>query len=67
MEGSGQSLTVPSGTTVQELIQQLQEAHPKAAPLLKISRVALDCEFAAPETPLKNAQEVAVIPPVSGG
>ena len=30
-------------------------------------RVALDCEFVTWETPLGNAKELAIIPPVSGG
>ena len=61
------NLTIPAGTTVQALIRRLEDAHPKAAPLLRISRVAVNYEFVSPETILEDAQELAVIPPVSGG
>ena len=34
---------------------------------LSLLRVALDCEFSTWDTPLGEAKELAIIPPVSGG
>lgn len=41
----------------------------RVAPRLDISglRVALDCEFAEWDTPVGDANEMAFLPPVSGG
>ncbi len=41
----------------------------RIAPDLKIDgwRVAVDCEYHDWDSPIGNAQEIAVIPPVSGG
>jgi len=45
----------------------LTEACPALAPLLKVSRFAVNQEFAAEDQVLSAKDEVALIPPVSGG
>lgn len=58
---------VAAGQTVGDLLQALAEAVPRLAPLLGPCRVAVDQTFASPDTILSGGEELAVIPPVSGG
>ena len=51
---------------VQNLIDQLKSDHPKFAEL-KSFLVAVNLEYAAMGKSLKDGDEVAIIPPVSGG
>jgi MoaE-MoaD fusion protein len=53
--------------TVASLRAALAAAYPDLAANLEHCRVAVDHEFAADETPLRPGQEIALIPPVSGG
>lgn len=54
-------------TSVADLRAELAARHPDAAPLLAACRVAVNHEFVADSHPLGPGDEVAVIPPVSGG
>jgi molybdopterin converting factor small subunit len=60
-EASGASLTAG------ELVRQLQVRFPDQAHLISLSRLAINHRFAAPEEPVGPADELALIPPVSGG
>jgi molybdopterin synthase sulfur carrier subunit len=57
---------VPAGTTVATLYESLREAHP-ALPERSGVRAAVNLEFADWETEVGLDDEVAFIPPVSGG
>ena len=61
------AVTLPVGTTGQDLLRALRERHPDAAPWLAVSRLAVNCEFVSDEVTLRDGDEVALIPPVSGG
>jgi molybdopterin converting factor subunit 1 len=61
------ALDLPAGATVADLRRALAESHPPLAPLLERSAVAVNHDFAEDSHPLAAADEVAVIPPVSGG
>lgn len=66
--GAGEiPLDLPVGATVEDLAAALALAIPEAAPLLGSVRYAVNCSFAAPGTVIGPQDEVAVIPPVSGG
>ncbi len=57
-------------TTVGQLVQHLRDIDPAYQDVfadLKKLRFALDQDFVSPETPLGNAGELAIIPPVTGG
>jgi molybdopterin synthase catalytic subunit len=60
---------VPAGTTVGDAIRALAEQHPQLAPALAaLSPVmAVNREYADAETVLGAGDELALIPPVSGG
>ena len=58
---------VSSGTTAGALLDTLVADHPKLGPLARVIQVAVNREFAGRETELQANDEVAFLPPVSGG
>jgi molybdopterin synthase catalytic subunit len=60
-------LELPEDATVAQLLAALGERHPTLRELLPPCRVAVEQEFVSPEHPVRAGDEVAVIPPVSGG
>ncbi len=60
-----QTVEVPEGTTVGALWQRYVDQHPRLATLGLA--YAVNHEYSGTERLLKDGDEVAVIPPVSGG
>ena len=58
---------LPRPATVAALRRQLTDTWPLLADLLPRCAVAVNHEYATDDTPLSPGDEVAVIPPVSGG
>lgn len=52
---------------VGELWRRLLDAHPGLAPFRGSVRLARNCEYVGPDAAFADADEVALIPPVSGG
>jgi molybdopterin converting factor subunit 1 len=50
-----------------EFWAQINSAYPKLAPYRKTTRLARNGEYASADTKFTDADEVALIPPVSGG
>ncbi len=61
------SLMLPAASTTGDLLQRLQEHHPDAAPLLAVSRLAVNCEYVSGDHELHDGDEAALITRVSGG
>jgi molybdopterin converting factor subunit 1 len=61
------AVAVPSGSTVAELRRRLALHWPAAAELLATSAVAVNADYASDDRPVGPGDEVALIPPVSGG
>lgn len=61
------SMRRPEGSTVAALRAVLAERFPQAAQYLAHCRVAVEQEFVGDEAALHDGDEVALIPPVSGG
>ena len=68
-EGLGESvvLDVPEPATVRALLQRFSQVHPRFAPAVASLRVAVDHAYAQGDEVIRPGQEVAIIPPVSGG
>ena len=61
------SLELAEGTTAAEVWSRLRSEHPRLAPYEAPPMVAINQTYAAPSTTLRDGDEVAFIPPVSGG
>ena len=62
-----EELELPEGSTVGALRRRLGELHPRLAPLLARSALAVGEQFAEDEEKLTDGATVAALPPVSGG
>lgn len=61
------TVDVPNGADIGQLKALLSQMQPALAPALGTTIAAVNHEFAFPETPLHEGDEVALFPPVSGG
>ena len=61
------SLELPEGATVRTAAGELEKLSPGFDRLLDHVRVAVNAEFAGPDTALHEGDEVAWMPPMSGG
>lgn len=64
---SEMDLEMPDGSRVVDLRARLDREHPKISPLWPRLAVAVDGRVVAPDAPLVDGAEVALLPPVSGG
>ncbi len=63
----GRTLTLADGATVAAARRALAEQHPAAADLLPTVAFAVNRSYARPGDALADGDELAVLPPVSGG
>lgn len=63
----GLQVELPMEATVHDLVRALAERDPRCQELDRHCRIAVNEEWAAPETILNEGDEVAFIPPMSGG
>jgi MoaE-MoaD fusion protein len=61
------ALELPAGATIEDAWTALVARHAVLAPGRASIRFARNAAYAAPDTPLADGDEVAMIPPVSGG
>ncbi len=62
-----ESLDVPDGATVESLLSLLRAQTSKQSDLWRTLAVAVNREYAGLTTVLREGDEVALLPPVSGG
>ena len=68
MAGQSQAtLALPPGSTISDAAALLVQRHPEIAPHLPRAAFALNREYAAKDARLNDGDELAIIPPVSGG
>lgn len=60
-------LQFPHATPVAAVLERLIAEHPELSRWQEITRFGINLEFVQPDTPLKDGDEVVLIPPVSGG
>ena len=61
------AVELPERSTVGVLRRAVADQHPALAPLLPGMMVAVENAYAGDEVEIREGQEVALIPPVSGG
>ena len=60
-------LEVAEDITADQVIEELSQRFPQAAPILKATRMAHEDEYVGKQTVLNGGAEYCLIPPVSGG
>ena len=60
-------LELPEGSTVEGLMRRLAESHPKLAERAEALTIAVNEEFVGPDHSVHAGDEIALIPPISGG
>ena len=63
---SAVSVPLSDGSRVGDLLQRLQQQYPRLSSIRSLL-VAVNGEYADPDTVINSKDEVALIPPVSGG
>ena len=58
---------LPAGSSVEDLLIQLKAQAASDLPIWKAMAVAVNRDYAELATPLHDGDEVALLPPVSGG
>lgn len=58
---------VPAGASIADLWQQLAQEHPAIVPYRASVSAAVNLDYARMDAPLAEGDEVAFLPPVSGG
>lgn len=67
-DAAGCAHATVDGTTVEEVLRNAAERYgPRLAQVIEISAIWVNGDFAEPSDPVGPADEVAVLPPVSGG
>ena len=61
------SLSVPEGATLQEVVCHYEERIPRLRALVPSIAMSINQEYAAPDSKLEPGDEIAFLPPVSGG
>jgi len=64
---SSSTMDLPVGTTVSQVFSRLGEIKPAAQSLLAKSLPAIAAEYTSRDCVLRDGQELAIVPPVSGG
>ena len=67
LKRSNDSLELVSGATVSDLLEHYRGLAPESAGIFHSLALAVNQEYAAPAQRLKDGDEVAILPPVSGG
>ncbi len=60
-------LELPDDARAADIAPAIAARFPLVAPVMPSARIAINRAFADPDTPIRAGDEVAVIPPVSGG
>jgi len=61
------TLELADGQTVSDLYRELCDRYPRLAEYGSLLLYSVNAEYVPPEHPLRDGDEVALIPPVSGG
>ncbi len=60
-------LEIPENSTVEEMVRALAIRYPGIEPWVPYMRVAVGWEYVTPGRIIREGEEIAIIPPVSGG
>jgi len=61
------SISLPEGATLSDLLAHYESGYPRLKALLPAVALSINQEYAPPHSALRDQDEVALLPPVSGG
>ena len=67
MGAANERVTVADNATVAEVVEEFKRRAPQQSGLFATIATAVNSEFAALSTKLRDGDELALLPPVSGG
>ena len=62
-----EDIDLPEGAILQDVLDQLKEEKPEISELFETMQMSVNWQYADHKTKLSNNDEVALIPPVTGG
>ena len=62
-----EDIDLPEGAILQDVLDQLKDEKPEISELFETMQMSVNWQYADHETKLSNNDEVALIPPVTGG
>ncbi len=62
-----ESIKLPESTTIREVLLKISSTHPGIINILNTMQVAVNYKVVDVDAILKEADEVALLPPISGG
>ena len=67
LDRSEEEMELPEGATVGTILKRLEEEWPEIAEFYEVMQMSVNWEYATENTELTEGDEVALIPPVTGG
>jgi molybdopterin synthase catalytic subunit len=64
---SAETLDLPEGSLVKEILLRYASAEPRFAAMVPSLAISVNQQYASPDSPLREGDEVGLLPPVSGG
>ena len=62
-----EEMELADGAIVKDILQRLEKEQSQFAEYYEVIQISVNWEYAHENTPLKDGDEVALIPPVTGG
>ena len=62
-----EDMDLPEGAVLMDILKRLEEEVPEIAEFYEIMQMSVNWDYATPATQLSDGDEVALIPPVTGG
>jgi molybdopterin synthase sulfur carrier subunit len=62
-----EKMELPESATVMDILKHLESEKPEFAAYYDLMQISVNWEYATKNTPIKDGDEVALIPPVTGG
>ena len=67
LDRSEEEMELPDGATIKTILERLEEEWPGIAEFYEVMQMSVNWEYATEHTELAEGDEVALIPPVTGG
>lgn len=62
-----EDMDLPEGAVLMDILKRLEEEVPEIAEFYEVMQMSVNWDYATPATQLSDGDEVALIPPVTGG